>query len=134
MGTWELVESAHTRIRLERDLVKKLLQHQSQQQNQNQSKMGQQKNQSLAMIQQVRADQEAIRSVIAVRTTESTPLSAVDRKLSSIRTVKETNTSTHKSMELPALAGMRHSLLTAVMKTRDHSKTHQDGALSLGAM
>jgi len=86
------------------------------------------------MIQQVRADQEAIRSVIAVRTTESTPLSAVDRKLSSIRTVKETNTSTHKSMELPALAGMRHSLLTAEMKTRDLSKMHQDGALSLGAM
>jgi len=134
--TWELVESALTKIRFMRDLVKKLLQHLSQQQNQSQSqnKLDQQKNQSLAMIQAVRADQEAIRSVIAEKTTESTPSSVADKKLSSIRTEKATNTSIHKSMELPALAGMRHSLLTAVMKTRDHSMMHQDGAHSHGAM
>merc|ERR1712176_329457 len=82
----------------------------------------------------VRVDQEAIRSVTALMTTTSTPLSVADRKSSSIRTEKATNTSIHKSMELSVLPGMRHSLLTAVMKTRDHSQMHQDGALSLGAM
>jgi len=133
--TWELVEFAHTKNRLERDLVKKLLQNQKRyQKNLNQNQQDQQKNQSLAMIPAVRVDQEAIRNVIAERTTESIPSSVADRKLSSIRTEKVTNTSTHKSMELPALAGMRHSLLTVVMKTKDHSMMHQDGAHSHGAM
>merc|ERR1712183_972567 len=128
-------ECAHTKIRLERDLAKKHLQHQKRyQKNLNRNQLDQQKNQSLAMILAVRVDQEAIRSVIAEKTTESIPSSVADKKLSSIRTEKVTNTSTRKSMELPALAGMRHSLLTVVMKTRDHLMTHQDGVLSHGAM
>lgn len=126
--------SAHTKIRLEKDSAKKLLTDQSQNLSQNlMVNLDQPKNQRLAK-QVIREDQETIRSVIAKKTTASTPSRKADRKLSSMRMEKATSTRTHNSMVLNALLGMKLLLLTVLMITADLLMMHPDGALSHSAM